>query len=91
MGLSDYTAQELLDELERRGKAVMERPEPKEPPDWNRLYSMVVDYISDVEKSMENKNETSLDKWNHYLMEAAVEAVYGKDIWKWVNPILSGG
>jgi hypothetical protein len=49
-----------------------------------------VDYISDIEKSMENKHETSLEKWNHYLMEAAIEAVYGKDIWKWVNPILGG-
>lgn len=90
MSLSNYTAKELLAELERRGRVYETKPKPLVAPDWGSLHELVVKYIVDLELSLEGKHETSLEKWDHYIFEAAVEAVYGKAIWEWVNPILSG-
>ena len=89
MSLRDFSTQDLVDELERREKIFGDKPLPMELPDWSPLYDAVVRYIADVEASVDNENKMSLDKWTHYLMESAVEAVYGEDVWKWVNPILS--
>jgi hypothetical protein len=39
--------------------------------------------VSGIEKAVEDQFMD--DDFKHYVYEAAVEAVYGKDFWKWRN------
>lgn len=84
MELSEYSAEELQSELKRRNEFVESPvqeplPQPMNNPSYDLLHTMCVDYVKSV---AEDKVD---DDHSHYIFEAAIEAVYGKDIWDWIN------
>ena len=80
--LSQLTDDELTTELERRTKAALGvlQPVPVAVPDWTSLISICKQHV--------------IDKWNegwvdddskHYIYEAALDAVFGPDIFPRLN------
>ena len=55
-------------------------PIPLEHPNFDHLVKMIVDGVNE---SIANGYED--DDFPHYVYEAAMEAVYGKDYWDWHN------
>jgi len=56
-----------------------ETPEPIENPDYSFLIDTCKAYVEEV------KNGVSDSDTRHYIFEAAIGAIYGKDFWKWNN------
>jgi len=78
VGLKDASIKELEEELERKKNNIP--PEPLINPNFGPLQKMIIESINLAIK--ENKED---DDFEHYVYEAAIEAVYGKDFWKWYN------
>ena len=75
---------ELKAELERREKREEEKksapPEPLREPNFEPLRKMIIRGTLDaIDIGAED------DDFQHYLYEAAMEAVYGKGFWVWRN------
>lgn len=60
-----------------------ERPKPLEKPDFAALIEAVQAYVDFVES--EEYHEDSASDERNYVFEAAVEAVYGPNIWPHIN------
>jgi hypothetical protein len=75
------TDSELEKELERRKKEKesLKTPVPLKKPDFTRLISTCQHNIKEIG---EGRSDTDTA---HYIYEEAMTAVYGKDVWKWVN------
>lgn len=58
----------------------LKRPQPLENPDFRLLVETAEGYIHTLERGgyVDSDDE-------HYIFEAAMEAVYGKDVWKYIN------
>jgi hypothetical protein len=78
--LQTYTTEELEEELERRKKQKEEIPEPLASVDYSNIYNMCTMYIYDLHQYGEESKD-----FEHYLFECALETIYGKDIWFWIN------
>ena len=72
----------LQTELEKRRQAQFweTMPKPVENPDWTEVKKMCQEVISQLAK----------DGWRdedlkHYIYESAMEAVFGKDVFTWMN------
>ena len=76
--LSDYSEQELLEELTKRKKN--KRPVPLFHPDWETLIEKCEENI----KSVDDYGRKIKDA-DHCIFECAMEAIYGPDIWDWYN------
>lgn len=59
----------------------MNTPQPLPNPDFAELIKACKEYIEVLDD--EEIHEDSDD--NHYIFEAALEAVFGADVWKWIN------
>lgn len=59
-------------------------PEALPNPDFTELIKVCKEYIED----MDNEDFHEDDDDQHYIFEAALEAVFGKDVWKWVNQVM---
>lgn len=73
---------ELKAELQRRKKEKEEAEKPKllEKPDLIQLISTCQGYIDEADK------EGRVDEdMTQYIFEAAMQALYGKDVFKWIN------
>jgi hypothetical protein len=66
--------------LERRERAVQALPEPLEFPNWER----VVDAALASRDEVASGNSTDSDV-PHYIYEAVMVAVFGKDYFTWHN------
>lgn len=75
--LSEYTTQELEKEIKIRKESV---PEELTVKDWTN----VEDQAKGIVKSIRDGGYADDDD-PHYLFEAVMETVYGKEIWKWYN------
>lgn len=77
--LRNATEADLQVELERRKQAAALGPiHPLPSPDFSDLQKTVVDGTAQsIKDGYEN------DDFNHYIYEAAMEAVYGKAYWTW--------
>lgn len=53
-----------------------DKPVPLPAPDWAALISVVQGYVEDTEPD---------DDTQHFIYEAAVEAVYGPKVWDYLN------
>jgi len=85
MDLKEFTKEDLKTELERR-----ETIESKPVVPFNITQGKTVRDYSKVEKACEVHIQELADgrldeDSEHYIYEAAMEAVYGKKIWDWVN------
>jgi hypothetical protein len=56
-------------------------PQPLKEPDFTKLKDQVMEYFEGLKRG-----ETPKDA-QHYIYEAAVEAVYGEEIWDFINEI----
>ena len=83
MTLKDFSAGELRDELERRDEEIrlINKPQPLEEADIKGLITIVEEYIN----SIYNGSYHDDSDINHYICEAAVKAIYGKDIFEWIR------
>ena len=60
---------------------VVEVERLREPPDWAPLITLCEQQLDDVQAG-ESDDDSDLD---HYIYEAALTALYGPDIFKWMN------
>lgn len=79
--LLHYSDAELQNELKRRGIARV-APKPLPNPDFTKLIETVTDIIQ-----AHINNRYGDDDDQHYIYEAAVEAVYGDKIWGTLNQL----
>ena len=83
MELKDFSKQQLLNELEHRETVEHQFPQKLDEPDWNSVIKSCQEYINALAR-----HECDEEDMEHNIFEAAVEAVYGKDVWSFVNAIL---
>jgi len=77
--LDQFSDDELELEVKRREKIRNAPPTPLEEINWNIVREAAVEYIQLVD---ENKR---VDQSEHFIFESVIMAVYGKDVWNWVN------
>jgi len=80
--LVDFATEQLEEELNRR-KAEEERknmPQPLENPDWDYVVTLCKGHIFSLFSRGYDHDDTK-----EYIYEAAMEAVYGKAVWPWIN------
>lgn len=78
--LKNVSDADLEKELERRRTVVSKAPTPLDNPDFTKLRAMV---IAGVDETVKDQHED--DDFEHYVYEAAMEAVFGKGFWEWRN------
>ena len=79
--LKSFTDEELQAEIERRKEEkALPKPKAVENPD----FSMVVDYCKSYIDDLYNKGWVD-DDMEYYVFEAAIQAVFGKDIFDWIK------
>jgi hypothetical protein len=83
--IEQLTDEELEAEVERRKLLARKAPIRIVTPDFSTLITTVDEFITGLEEDVENYRED--DDTEHYIYEAAVEALYGKEIWGWLNKI----
>jgi hypothetical protein len=84
MNLDKATVQELKEELAKREAPSPKAPMPLEKPNWDALRLMIIEGVAET---VENGGHED-DDFAHYVYEAAMEAVYGKDFFIWFNAIV---
>ena len=78
-GVSDDKLQEELDRRQAE-KVEQEKPKPLPNIDISKLQKRCCEYIDEVATG------DYLDEdYRYYIFEAAVSAVFGKDVWNFVN------
>jgi hypothetical protein len=78
--LKQFSTDELKNELRRRDIYIETQPPIScENPDFSEVLDLCKVHILDI-----SRNETDEDTI-HYIYEAAMEAIYGQDIWQWIN------
>jgi len=77
--LKNLTDGELAAEVERRAKLANHPPKPLPNPDFSKLKKYVIEVTEDLARGEMPKD------YEHYIYEAAIEAVYGKKYWAWMN------
>lgn len=83
MSFENFTDEELKAELEKRTNPTPAFPLPLAEPKFERLRALCVDYLTDL-----NKNGRVDDDYKYYIYEVALEAVYGKEVWKFINRVM---
>ncbi len=78
--LEKYSIEDLEEEIFRRREAVRKAPSPLPVPDFSFLREMV---ITSINQSVKDEHEDN--DFEHYVYEAVMEAIYGKDFWEWRN------
>ena len=81
MGIENFSDKELEKEIKRREEFKKKASFPKaiENPDFSGLIEMCKRYIDGI------ANGAIHDDTQHYIYECAVECVFGKKIWVWIN------
>lgn len=78
--LKDFSEEELQAELEAREKKRKLIISPLLDPNFDALVAMIKEGVA---RSAADEYES--DDFQHYVYEAAMEAVYGPGYWKWRN------
>lgn len=80
--LKEASEAELLAELERKKKAreAGERPRPLTSIEIQNLIEVCDAHVEELDK-----NGYADDDSSHYIYEAAMTAIYGPNIFKWIN------
>ena len=83
MDINEATIEHLEAALEvkREAKKIADVPVPKGITDFSKVAEMVINHVNSM--NTDEYHEDNDDK--HYIYKAAIEAVYGKDVWKWIN------
>lgn len=86
MNLNDLTDEQLHEELDRRKtlKDKLSKPVPVKNPDFVPVIGLCNTYVN----MLHDRGHVD-DDMAHYIYEAAVEAVFGKDVWPWIRDKIS--
>lgn len=79
MNIKQFSVSELEKELERR-KRLRVIPNPVDDPDYKDLIGVCKQYLHELAEYGHAD-----DDYEHYIFEAAMTAIFGKDVWKFVN------
>ena len=77
MELNDFTDKQLRTELEKRK---LPKPSLLKSIDQSKLIKLCQSYIDQLDH-----NGSEDDDSEHYIFEAAIEMLFGKTAWKWIN------
>jgi len=58
------------------------KPEKLEEIDWSGVMGIAEASIADADHPWSGLDRQNIE---HYLFDAVIEAVYGKDVWPWIN------
>ena len=85
--IDEFTCEVLQKELERRRelREELEKPKQLEGFDLGPLMKICSDYIDYIATDWHGDND-----WDHYIYETAIETMYGKDVWDWINKKMAG-
>lgn len=67
------------------------RPEPNDNPDFSELIKTCKEYLDAIERDSEQLAENPLrdavssSDLKHFILEHALEAIYGEEVWEFVN------
>ena len=80
--LENISTKQLEIELEQRRKREKEGTKPKqvENPNWMPLREICQEYINCLDSE-----EYCDDDFSHYIYETALRALFGKNVFDWVN------
>lgn len=84
--LKNVSTKELEAELKKRKEAEKEMAVPKQLSsfDFSPLQKICQNYINELAE------EGYADKdYDHYIYETAIECIFGKDVWQWINSVKS--
>jgi len=77
--LEKFTKDDLLAELKRREDTEVPQPEPLENPNYSSLLATCESYMAEL-----GRHESEDSELPHYIYEAAMTAIYGLGVWKWI-------
>lgn len=80
MELTNFTNKQLMDELERRRKLRLNKPNLVEQPDLQPLINLCEKYLGELEA-----RGYAHEDFKNYIYEAAMEVLYGKYVWTFIN------
>jgi hypothetical protein len=66
----------------------MNTPRRLANPDWTRLLEIIVENTKQIAEEARQGDYCDDNDSKHYIYEAAIEAVYGENYWKWLNKIV---
>lgn len=66
----------LADKIEQEEKKI---PEMVKSPDLSNLKLVIREHLETISNGIED------DDGEHYIYEVALETIYGKGIWDWIN------
>jgi hypothetical protein len=55
-------------------------PQPLDTPKFNEVIRLCIAYIAELNKTGHTHEDSE-----HYIFQEAMEAVYGPDVWDWIN------
>lgn len=78
------TKQEAEQQIKKLQKFIAEKeqeeiPKPLDNPDFTPLIELAQAYIDDI------NNDKYCEDDAHYIFERAMECVFGKKVWGWIN------
>lgn len=56
-------------------------PIPQDEIDWSQVINLAQEHIADIQECDYNEDDHN----DHWFYDAVMTAVYGKDIFKWIN------
>ncbi len=77
--LDQFSDGELEAEVTRREKIRSAPPIPLGLTDWEPVANLALDYINIL------KRGERVGDYEHFIFESVMVAIYGKDVWEWVN------
>lgn len=78
--LSEFSEEELFEEIHKRWEERKDKPKQLENPDPIKLRNVCDEYLRWLEK--ERRGNRNLE---HFIFEHALKAIYGEDIFFWIN------
>ncbi len=84
--IDNISTKDLQAELNRRQKAKQESLKPKKlsEPNIAPLQKMCQEYIDAID-TKDPRDGLDYDDFKQYIFECAVETVFGKDVWEFIN------
>ena len=60
----------------------MEKPKQLEKPDFEKLTKLCQRYIGYIDSDEEYQEDND---YEHYIFEASLEAIFGENVWEFIN------
>lgn len=83
MSFDNYSDEDLLAEIKRRKRVKKEKPKQLEVLNCEPMRKACQQYIDEI---VENKYVD--EDLKQYIFECAMETIFGKDVWNWINAML---